>query len=720
MAKRIIKETPLDKGNRPAIDLPTGGKMEFPEPAKLIEETIEFDAAETVLLNQLVKDKAAQQPQEVQQVQPSSSGKQPTGDLSAILEKNAAAIDSFLKEPVIAQQEELQRLTQLPLSQIEELPQEKRELVLQEMARQIVETPGFVDTMTAITAASKKAMKSFAEWATKPAGEWERTLLQMAESANRTISSVSAAMESIKKSIAKQLSDDTQEALKTWAILAPYMKAEADENPELYDNPETPATALIAAAARRARADGKEIPPLKAEEEPEQMQMQLELPTEKEDEADKEGKPQGAESAPLAMARNAGAITTLGNHVATIADSMLQFCFTSNDLKALPGDHEKFKFDKAGKLNEISLNGQPLQPLDDIHTGFLMALLQLANLSDIREYNSMDNPAIAVYLPAFFRETNIDPRPREHDKQTKELKKRQKPTDQTLIKRLRAQRFIEFMKPLDNRVGIIEGEGYYTVARFLRWDEKTDTAYIAIPFEIKLAEIARLHADNHSAISTVFHADILTENQTAVELANRIAVGLIERGVTRADSSTYQNQRKPIKKKTTRTAADGTKTVEELTFAPEPETTVTKSRTDENGITTTITGTQKKKRTFTYSVKFATLIADCPGLQRELEEIRNGQGAAEKAARDSKKKAEEIAAARRSDHKNDSQRINKKLKDTFTAAIRIIMEKSDIPQYYSEIAVKTARLDAFKAPTNSTLNEYLTISHSGKNPNFAG
>ena len=88
MAKRIIKETPLDNGNRPAIDLPTGGKMEFPEPAKLIEETIEFDAAETVLLNQLVKDKAAQQPQEVQQVQPSSSSKQPTGDLSAILEKN--------------------------------------------------------------------------------------------------------------------------------------------------------------------------------------------------------------------------------------------------------------------------------------------------------------------------------------------------------------------------------------------------------------------------------------------------------------------------------------------------------------------------------------------------------------------------------------------------------------------------------------------------------
>ena len=41
-------------------------------------------------------------------------------------------------EPAAAQQEELQQLMQLPLSQIEELPQAKRELVWQELSRQIV------------------------------------------------------------------------------------------------------------------------------------------------------------------------------------------------------------------------------------------------------------------------------------------------------------------------------------------------------------------------------------------------------------------------------------------------------------------------------------------------------------------------------------------------------------------------------------------------------
>ena len=698
--RRITKKIPFEDETI-VFESPDGKKhtIECTE-GSYTEETVELNAAEAVLLDQLVKDwlRKALQPQKVQEAQGTGeplTDEQRRSTVEAAHEA-AAAIDSFLQEPgiaeAVAQQEELQRLMQLPLSQIEQLPKEKQELVWDEMARRIVETPDFVDGMNALAEMGRRAAAAM--------DEWEPRLRQMAESATRTISGISAAMESIRKGVANLLSDDTIEAMKTWGTLAPYIEAEAEAHPEKYGKQATEpasATELIAAAARRAREDGKEIPPLRAEE-PEQLQF--ELPTEKE--TDKEETPQPAEApaepSPLSLARKAGTITSLGDHVATIADKMLQYCFTSRDLKGLPGEHDNFLFDSAGKLNEFSLNGQPLQPLDDIHTGFLMALLQMANICDIREYNSKDNPSLGVYLPAFFREAHIDPRPREWDKQTKAVKKRQRADDQT-IKQERLQRFIEFMKPLDNRVGIIQGEGYYTVARFLSWDEATDTAFIAIPFEIKLAEIARLHADRHSAISTIFRADILTENQAAVELANRIAVGLIERGVTTADRSTYQNDRprKPIKKKTTKTAPDGTKTVEELTFAPEPETTVTKTRTDENGVTTTVTGTPQKKKTYSYRVRFSTLIADCPQLQRELAEIRNSSSA------------------------DKSQRINKKLKNTFTAAIRIIMEKSDIPKYYAGVEVKTAPFETFKAPTNSTVNSSdLVITHKGKNPAFAG
>lgn len=488
---------------------------------------------------------------------------------------------------------------------------------------------------------------------------------------------------------AKNLTGDAEQSEAIWETLEPYIDAEAEARPDLYDD--RPARELIAAAAARARADGKDIPPLRAEQ-PDTEPLNLAFPTEG---TNKEKAPQGttepaaeaqpAEPSPLAMARNAGAITTLGGHVATIAGEYFRDIFTSRNLSILPGQHDDFSFDVKGRLNELSLNGQPLQPLDDPHTGFLMALLQMAYDSDIREVNTRDNPNIGIYLPAFFRETGIDPRPRERDKVTKELKKRTPAAaDDQSMKEMRRDKFIEFMNPLDNRVGVIEGEGYYTLARFSYWDEKTDTAYISIPYEIKLVELAKLHADKHSAISTIFHADIMTENQAAVELANRIAVGLIERGVTRSQADTYKSEtpRKAIRKTTTRTEADGTKTTETLTYQPEPDATPAPAT--------------PRPRIFRWESRFDTLIAACPQMQREIDAIRS------------------------SDAKDKSQRVNKKLKDVFTAAIRIIMEKSDVPNYYADIQITTGRLGKFKAPTNSTLTDKLVITHRGKNPNYVG
>ena len=223
----------------------------------------------------------------------------------------------------------------------------------------------------------------------------------------------------------------------------------------------------------------------------------------------------------------------------------------------------------------------------------------------------------------------------------------------------------------------------------------------------KLVEYVKLHMKKHGAIRDIFHADIMTENQTAVELANRIAMGLIARGVTRPDSATYSNKnpREPIKRKVTKTAPDGAKTITEETFALEPDQPATRD---------------PKSRQFSYTAKFSSLIEDCPELKKELDEIRSGQGEEERKARQEGKEEAEIKAARQRDHKNDSQRANKKLQDVFTAAIRIIMEKSDIPKYYKTLTIKTANFTTFKAPTNSTLNTRLVITHKGKNPDFTG
>lgn len=682
--------------------------------------------------------------------------------------------------------ERVKQYLSLSIGQVKALPQDEQELVFDEIARQfsqqVAAQPALLDGLNGIFRTSNAIIDKMNDpdfisglgglkKAIESAQDTFRAILPALGAASENMSRIAEwalnPQPPIKWDLLKQLAfdepgddqqpqglkaglihgildDDTVEnPLELWDTLTPYIIAECDANPALYDDPTTPASILITAAARRARADGKDIPTLKAEQG-QTEQLEMEFPTEK---PAKEDNQQADEQKPtMAAARSAGAITTLDNHVATIADKLLQYCFTSRSVWQLPGKYEDFMFDTAGKLNELSLNGEPLQPLDEIHTGFLMALLQAANVRDIREYNANDNPNIGIYLPAFFRETGIDPRANlEWDKAKKTVKRKSTATEIAAehpdadkgeikelgarqFKKMRAERFMEFMRPLDNRVGVIDGEGYYAIARFSSWDEKTDTAYISIPYEIKLVQLARLHADRHSAISTIFHADILTENQAAVELANRIAVGLIERGVTRSQAETYKNEtpRKAIRKTTTTTAADGTKTTETLTFQPDPDpVTVTKERTDENGVTTTVTRANPRPRIFKWDSRFDSLIAACPQLQREIAEIKTAQGAEEtkvlKAAKAAGKPATpaEIAAARRIDHKTDPQRTNKKLKDVFTAAIRIIMEKSDIPQYYAGLTIKTGKLDTFKAPTNSTLKEKLVITHKGKNPNYS-
>ena len=598
MARITRKTTPLDDGQQAPIDLPTGGKMEFPEQATLIQDTLELHAAEATLIKQIAQE--AQQPQEAQAIIIDTSGYNPaldpaSPDFDPIAWRAAVdemggipALEERIKAAFAEPAKRAQAYLHLSINQINQLSQAEQDLVWDEISRQLAESPGFVAFMDSMVGAAQNLDAISGGIATA------------IESAQRTFAAILPALTTTAqnlKSIETKLADAGRKAkqavdallegdgiedyLQTWETLQPYMDAEFDENPDKYEKANL--GDLIAAAARRARADGKQIPTLKAEQgQAEQMQMDLNLPTEetaKEDDQQTEG-----QQTPIAAARSAGAITTLGNHVATIADKLYQYCFTARDLRQLPGKHDDFMFDAAGKLNELSLNGEPLQPLDEIHTGFLMTLLQIAKeYCDLREYNSKDNSIIPVYLPPFFRETKVDPRPREWDKAAKAVKKREPAAGDQ--KQLRLNRFLEFMRPLDNRVGTIEGEGYYTLARFISWDEKTDTAYISIPYEIKLVELARLHADRHSAISTIFHADILTENQEAVELANRIAVGLIERGVTRSQADTYKSEspRKPIKKTTTTTAADGTKTTETLHYQPEPEpVTVTKQHTDDD------------------------------------------------------------------------------------------------------------------------------------------
>ena len=427
----------------------------------------------------------------------------------------------------------------------------------------------------------------------------------------------------------------------------------------------------------------------------EQMKMQLDFPADKEENRRKHIKEAHERHE---MAKREGSLDSGETTLATISEKTIGFdYFTSAVVKTLPAGIETFILDDQGRINLYDLTGgnkpieEVLQEVDKLHTAFLMWLLALAwNNGDIRERNS-GNAIIPVYLPKVLKDMGIDPRPHWN----KELKQNVKRDTAKTLSELRLAKFMEFLRPLRNVAAFFGGD-LYQIVGFYSYNVESETVYISVPYMYRLVEYAKLNATKHAAITSIFHADIMTENQTAVEIANRIAMGLVQRGVTTPDSNAYQSSkpRKPIKKKITTTAPDGTKKVEELTFQPEQETIVSRSRTNENGITTTITGPRKKERNFTFSIKFSALIADCPQLKREIDQIRADE------------------------NENKSQRVNKKLSDVFSAAIRIIMEKSEIPRYYKQLTIKTGKFDTFKAPTNSTLSDLLIITHNGKNPDF--
>lgn len=94
----------------------------------------------------------------------------------------------------------------------------------------------------------------------------------------------------------------------------------------------------------------------------------------------------------------------------------------------------------------------------------------------------------------------------------------------------------------------------------------------------------------------------------------------------------------------------------------------------------------------TYKVKYSTLIKDCPMLEEELQKIENEST------------------------KNKSQKKNKKLKDVFGAAYRIIKEKSDAFSYYKNLTFSAinSKTHAITTPTQSQLNGNLIITHEGK------
>ncbi len=521
-------------------------------------------------------------------------------------------------------------------------------------------------------------------------------LTRRLEPLQETISGILENTEKILDKFAQTIDD----GLSVRAKLAPYIKAEVEEHPDEYRttgitefDTET-AENLIINAADRAGADGIELTQVKKE-----FGRRKKI---REAAARKE------------LAQQAGALFPKYDNLPIIAIKSInshQF-FTKEAIKHLPeSTKESVRIEEDGSLLFLDLNdngsGGSLEEINTpINTVFLLALLAYANeyISEVQDTNGI----MTISVPHLLNYIHKDPRVRAWSTKTEKLSPAQYQQQNLTSPELRYHEFMKLIDPFKSFAGIVDNS-IYQVVGFYGYDTESETAQLTVPYLIKLIEFASRNAGRNPDLVFIFHGDMSNENPAAVEVAIRIGEALLKRWDLQR---TYKDPPTIKKKRKTTVLADGTKVIEENEYLTDT-TTVTK--TYANGIQKSRTGPTPQQTTKRpkYEVKFTRLIKECPQLYCELESIKTRQGEAERAAIESGKTDEEIAAARRRDHATDPQRTNKKLKDIFTAVIRILTEKSDFPMLYTNF-----RIVNFRAPTNSTLNSKLVIDYDERNPNY--
>lgn len=362
-------------------------------------------------------------------------------------------------------------------------------------------------------------------------------------------------------------------------------------------------------------------------------------------------------------AEQKGAIISINGHVSSFSNENFIQAFTSKYIRKLPPkntDREKKKkiFNENGQLDTLAQPTNELLELVELHTSFFMAILAVV-------IKTVDDGShtIKIWLPGFGNELRIDGR---NYSNKRPLKNRE--NEQSLTRReARKNLFISIALPFEDYVGETPDGNWHRVLTWQDYDKESDTITLTAPYFFKLKEMAEREKPHYANYNELFHGSIFNEpNKAAVELANRILIGVLGRGET-PDVATGKKEKK------------------------ENENQI--SLFDDEKLAAA--GVDNKK--ITYRIKYSKLIADCPQLDHALKTILS------------------------SDSKTKWQAYNSKLKQTFEQAYNIIMEKSDAPFVYDRFKlpgkykiVSGKRVYIFDVPTKSTLDKKLIVTHYGK------
>lgn len=412
----------------------------------------------------------------------------------------------------------------------------------------------------------------------------------------------------------------------------------------------------------------------------------------------KEDTPQKKRSNAHQKAIESGALITLDGHVASPTKAY-RAAFTGYSIMRIPDTAQKKIgiISKSGELNTLLLQPSELEPLDKLQTAFECAMFEMVLKTD-----SNTNDEVSFQVTPIFRELGIDPR----GYSAKRDKAGEPDGQQLSLADQRVTMLVHMVNPWASCVGKLPDGSYYATMSFKKYDPESDTATISLPYFFRMKEKFDELSGKVKPVHRLLHPDVTNEsNWAAVELANRIIQGIVERGTTR-----YTYKTKP--KKMTRYTTDK-KTGKKITEVIEYEND--KPQQDPN-----------EKPPITYAVRYSTLIEDCPQLKRAIEDARR-TGNAEKALLEAAPEGEDpdpqaLETARKKDRATAANRVNNVLRDAFLGAYRIILEKSDVPARYKDFSIATVTrgrgqhyVTVYDTPTSSTLNRKLIITHQGLN-----
>lgn len=379
----------------------------------------------------------------------------------------------------------------------------------------------------------------------------------------------------------------------------------------------------------------------------------------------------GRQPAARRAAMERGAVMSLDGHVTAYSHKELQHALDGFSLFRLPpGTNEKDVFGDDGRVNDtiktaLSLGQVSPLRLTKYQAGFFYAVNRAFDLYDTSGDGNRES--VEVYIPGIMRDMGIDSRIYREKQRDESGKAIETPASERRIKgdprEQRRDAMLALAASFANAYGIAPNGDLFQVLSIGIYREASETIVISSPF---LAELRRIADSKKHPLHRYLHSSVVNEkNQAAVELANQIIVGVVQRGYHRLASD------RPIQKRTVEhTDKDGSKT----------KTVYEYDDVDD-----------KTPAPVVYRVQYQTLIDRCPLL------------------------LDELAAAK------STSAYNSKLRQTFEAAFRIIETKSDLPRHYKNLQLpmvrrtrKGKKVMCYESPTKSTTRRNLIIKHDGR------